>query len=135
MDVSKYKSVGEWRDALIAQGWSIGTPACWALSRTMDVLGLSFQEAMDFLLRNEKLACSGRTVLTDLSFQTLLVEVKTIKMAYELPSRDGEPGAVLEVSEKGRREAVITGIIEIVLVLAYFIVVSGITYVSIRKRP
>ncbi len=142
MDVSKYKSVGEWRDALIAQGWSIGTPACWALSRTMDVLGLSIQEAMDFLVRNEKLAFSGRTVLTDLSFQTLLEEVKMIKRAYELPSLDGEriseetQGAILEDSERSRREKkLVAGIKKIALFLAYLIVVSGITYVCIRKRP
>ena len=139
MDVSKYKSVGEWRDALIAQGWSIGTPACWALSRTMDVLGLSFQEAMDFLLRNEKLAFANQTVYTDLSWQELLKEVKTIKRAYEMSCFDGQgipEAAILEDSERCRREDVVVTVIkEIVWVLAYLIVVSGITYVSIRKRP
>ena len=129
MDVSKYESVSEWRGDLNAQGWNISIAAGWALQKTMEVLGLSFQGALDFLVRNKKLLFANQTSFTDLTFQTILEEVTSIRKSFE------SSGAVPEDGEKDRREkAVIAGTIKIVLALAYFIVVSGITYACSRKR-
>ena len=88
MDVSKYKSVSEWRDDLNGHGWNINITAGWALSETIKVLGLSFQEAFDYLVRNKKLVFAGQTSFTDLSFQKLLEEAATVKRIFELPTRD-----------------------------------------------
>ena len=129
MDVSKYESVNEWRDDLNAQGWNISIAAGWALQKTMEVLGLSFQGALDFLVRNKKLLFANQTSFTDLTFQTILEEVTSIRRSFE------SPGAAPEDAEKIRREkAVIAGTIKIVLALAHFMVVSGITYACSRKR-
>lgn len=92
MDVSKYKSVSEWRDDLNAQGWRINTTAGWALSQTMKVLGLSFQEAFDYLVRNKILVFVNQTSFTSLSFQTLLKEIQTVKDIYNLPAREAGNG-------------------------------------------
>lgn len=73
-DRSLYRSPLEWRDDWISQGWRIPIQAGWALSSTMETLGLTFPEAFDFLLRHRKLIVAGNTVIADLSFQKLLEE-------------------------------------------------------------
>ena len=100
MDVSKYKTVSEWRDDLNAQGWRINTTAGWALSQTMKVLGLSFPEAFDYLVRNKILVFVGQTSYTNLSFQTLLQEAAAVKQILELPAR--EPGKTIPAIHRNR---------------------------------
>lgn len=73
-DRERYRSPSEWRDDWISQGWRIPIQAGWALSSTMETLGLTFPEAFDFLLRHRKLIVAGNTVIADLSFQKLLEE-------------------------------------------------------------
>lgn len=71
-DRSLYRSPSEWRDDWITRGWRIPIQAGWALSSTMETLGLTFPEAFDFLLRHRKLNLVGNAVIADLSFQDLL---------------------------------------------------------------
>lgn len=73
-DRSLYRSPSEWRDDWISQGWRIPIQAGWALSSTMETLGLTFPEAFDFLHRHRKLIVVGNAVIADLSFQELLEE-------------------------------------------------------------
>lgn len=73
-DPALYRSAAEWRDESLARGWRIPTQAGWALSSTMETLGLTFPEAFDLLVRRRKLIVAGNTVIADLSFQKLLEE-------------------------------------------------------------
>lgn len=105
MDVSKYKSVSEWRDDLIAQVWRINATAGCALSETIKVLGLSFQEAFNYLVRNKILVFVGQASFTKLNFQTLLKEAATVKKSLScrlaIRRRSGMPGiSLLKVANK-----------------------------------
>jgi hypothetical protein len=73
-DPSLYQSPSEWRNDWLARGWRIPTQAGWALSSTMETLGLTFPEAFDLLVHHRKLIVAGDAVIADLSFQKLLEE-------------------------------------------------------------
>ncbi len=129
--------VSGWRDDLQAQGWSVDVMVCWAISQTMEVLGLDVHESMDFLSRNKKLFFVDQTVTTQLSFQTLLKEAQAVNKILELPaySVENEPEFISEDPKRGRKERNVRMVIKgIAWVLTYFVVVAGITYVNTRKR-
>lgn len=77
-DHSLYRSPSEWRDDWISQGWRIPIQAGWALSSTMETLGLTFPDAFEFLLRHRKLIVVGKAVIADLSFVELLQETRDV---------------------------------------------------------
>ncbi len=72
MEISDYKSVGEWYDSMKAEGISVPLAACQALSVAMEKLSLDFPRAYGFLVASGKLILEDKTYILDLSVSELL---------------------------------------------------------------
>ena len=71
MEISDYKTVGEWYDSMKAEGISVPLDACDALSQAMEKLNLTFQNAYNLFTDKDKLILVNRTFILDLSVREL----------------------------------------------------------------
>lgn len=71
MDISKYKSTGDfYRDAKVG-GFSVPLPMCAGLSQLMQKKGLTFPEAYSLLSEKEKIILAGTTFIYKLDANKL----------------------------------------------------------------
>ena len=71
MDISKYKSVGEFYEDSKKHGYSVPLCMCACLSKLMEQRGLNFQEAYNFVWERKLIFLSGRFHLYDLTADKL----------------------------------------------------------------
>ena len=71
MEISDYKTVGEWYDSMKAEGISVPLDACDALSQAMEKLSLTFQNAYNLFTNKGKLILVNRAYVLDLSVREL----------------------------------------------------------------
>jgi len=71
LNISDYKSVGEFYEDAKKQGYSVPLQICIGLSQLIKAKNLTFQEAYEFLLKNNKIILVGRTYIYDLSASKL----------------------------------------------------------------
>ncbi|MBU2028869.1 hypothetical protein KJ761_03185 [Patescibacteria group bacterium] len=76
LDISKYKTTGEFHDAIRASEYSAPLILCGGLDTLMKAKGLTFQEAFKLLLDNKKIILAGKTYIYDLSASKLWEENK-----------------------------------------------------------
>lgn len=71
MDLTKYKTIGEWFEDIKVQGYSAPLPMCHGLSKVMEKYNLSFHEAYKLLEGEGKIILKGKTFFFDLSASKL----------------------------------------------------------------
>jgi len=71
MDISKYKTVGEFYEDIKKQGYSAPLCMCACLSKLMEQKGLDFQEAYNFLWERKLIFLSGMFFFYDLAADKL----------------------------------------------------------------
>lgn len=76
LDISKYKTVGEFHDAIRASEYSAPSSLYQGLCSLVEAKKLTFQEAFKFLLDNKKIILAGKTYIYDLSASKLWEENK-----------------------------------------------------------
>jgi len=64
---SGFRTVGAWRDAMLAHGYSMPLQLCHGLSQAMTHLKLAFPEAFRLLWEKKKILVSGRALIYDFS--------------------------------------------------------------------
>ncbi|MDO8667651.1 MAG: hypothetical protein Q7K35_00955 [bacterium] len=66
-NLGQYKSVGEWYDHFITNGYAIPLSLCNGLTWVMKRHNFTFAQAFEFLEKNEKIILAGRSFIYDMS--------------------------------------------------------------------
>jgi len=67
MEITKYKFIGEWREAAKAQGYFVPFQLCNGLAIAMEKHDLSFVEAFEFLTKRNKIFLDSQEFVYDSS--------------------------------------------------------------------
>lgn len=67
MELTKYKSVGEWYEDIKAHGYTAPLTMCHQLDQTMKKYKLTFAETFNLFLTQNKIFVRGKMFIFDLS--------------------------------------------------------------------
>ena len=75
-DIAQARTMGAWREAMLARGYTMPLQLCHGLSQAMTHLKLTFPEAFRLLWDNEKIIVAGLSLINANSASTLWAEGK-----------------------------------------------------------